>query len=141
MQQAKADVDKAKRKLETQLTEEKARHADANRVIESQTGKIVALQKECEAFQEKLDGLESQQSSDKKVSSKLEADLNETVQLLELETKSKLDLQSKLELCTFFLVLLAILLRGNLTETKPTPSISVFILSLDTRVHDCFLFC
>ena len=44
VQQAKADVDKAKKKLETQLTEEKARHADANRVIESQTGKIVSLQ-------------------------------------------------------------------------------------------------
>lgn len=96
VQQAKADVDKAKKKLETQLTEEKARHADANRVIESQTGKIVSLQKECEALQEKYDSLESQQSSDKKTNSKLEADLNETSQMLELETKSKLDLQSKL---------------------------------------------
>ena len=44
VQQAKADVDKARKKLDTQLTEEKARHADANRVIESQTGKIVSLQ-------------------------------------------------------------------------------------------------
>ena len=39
--------------------------------------------------------MESQQSSDKKTSTKLEADLNETMQLLELETKSKLELQTK----------------------------------------------
>ncbi|XP_075260302.1 uncharacterized protein LOC142351925 isoform X3 [Convolutriloba macropyga] len=96
VQQAKADVDKARKKLDTQLTEEKARHADANRVIESQTGKIVSLQKESEALQERLDAMESQQSSDKKTSTKLEADLNETMQLLELETKSKLELQTKL---------------------------------------------
>ncbi|XP_063723114.1 myosin-10-like isoform X3 [Symsagittifera roscoffensis] len=96
VQQSKAEVDKAKKKLDTQLTEEKARNADANRVIESHSGKIVSLQKECEALQERLDSTETQQSSDKKLASKLEADLNETSQLLELETKSKLELQTKL---------------------------------------------
>ena len=44
VQQSKAEVDKAKKKLDTQLTEEKARNADANRVIESHSGKIVSLQ-------------------------------------------------------------------------------------------------